>query len=196
MPHRLANDSLPVMASKTTEQSGPELRGVAGYESPYPYLDRLQAKMEERLAHRVPVQGRFCGFCYGRLQAETLICGFCGASTADIATVNEIPQEVLRLYKRKANTEAKWVHTGAFTGMILASFIFIWMVIWGPGILGHPALAFAVLLLGGYFLAQLFGPIIFAQTGYRRGAKARDEGWAKWLEQRDGRLQPDNAPDA
>ena len=31
-----------------------ELHGTAGYESPYPYLDRLQEKMEERLAHRVP----------------------------------------------------------------------------------------------------------------------------------------------
>lgn len=174
------------MSTETTEQGKPEIRGVAGYESPYPYLDRLQEKMEERLNHRVPIQGRFCGFCYGRLRNEDLICGFCGASTADIATVKEIPQEVLRLYKRKANTEAKWVHMGAFTGMILASAIFIWMVIWGPGPLGHPALAFAVLLLGGYFLAQLFGPIIFAQTGYRRGAKARDEGWAAWLEQRKG----------
>jgi hypothetical protein len=172
------------MATETTEQGKTEIRGVAGYESPYPYLDRLQEKMEERLNHRVPVQGRFCGFCYGRLRTEDLICGFCGASTADIATVKEIPQEVLRLYKKKANTEATWVHMGAFTGMILASAIFIWMVIWGPGPLGHPALAFAVLLLGGYFLAQLFGPIIFAQTGYRRGAKARDEGWAAWLEER------------
>jgi hypothetical protein len=173
------------MTAETTTESGPELRGIAGYESPYPYLDRLQEKMEERLAHRVPAKGRFCGFCYARLRAEDAACGFCQTATADRPTVNEVPQEVLRLYKRKASTEAKWVHTGAFVGMILASFIFIWMVIWAPGFLGHPALAFAVLLLGGYFLAQFFGPFLFAQTGYRRGAKARDEGWAAWLEQRD-----------
>ena len=185
LPHGPAGDSLLVMASETREQPGPEVRGVAGYESPYPYLDRLQEKMEERLAHRVPAKGRFCGYCYARLRADDAACGFCGTDTLDRPTVNEIPQDVLRLYKQKANTEAKWVHTGAFVGMILASFIFIWMVIWGPGILGHPALAFAVLLLGGYFLAQLFGPILFAQTGYRRGAKNRDEGWARWLKQRD-----------
>ncbi len=48
---------------------GPEVRGVAGYESPYPYLDRLQEKMEEQLERKVPAGGRFCGFCYARMRA-------------------------------------------------------------------------------------------------------------------------------
>jgi hypothetical protein len=58
------------------------------------------------------------------------------------------------------------------------------MVVWGPGILGHPALAFAVLLLGGYFLAQFFGPLLFAQIGYRKGARKRDALWARHLAKR------------
>ena len=172
--------------AETSITNRPELKGTAGYESPYPYLDHLQEKMEERLAHRVPAAGRFCGFCYARLRADDATCGFCGKKTADRATVAEIPQDVLRAYKAKASTEARWVHTGAFTGLILACIVFIWMVIWAPGFLGQPALAFAVLLLGGYFLAQFLGPIVFAQWGYSRGAKKRDEMWAAWLSQRDG----------
>ncbi len=159
---------------------------MAGYESPYPYLDRLQPKMEERLARRVPAMGRFCGFCYARLRAEEVACPFCGTRTDERPTVTEIPQEVLRLYLLKQKTEARWVHSGAFFGLILASALFLWMVIWGPGILGHPALAFAVLLLGGYVLAQLFGTLIGAQIGYRKGARKRDEGWAAFLARRDG----------
>ncbi len=172
------------MAETTGVTSRPELKGTAGYESPYPYLDQLQDKMEERLAHRVPAAGRFCGFCYARLRADDVTCGFCGTNTGATATVDAIPQEVLAAYKAKASTEARWVHTGAFTGLILASAIFIWMVIWAPGVLGHPALAFGVLLLGGYFLAQFFGPLLFAQFGYRRGARRRDALWAKWLAER------------
>lgn len=160
---------------------------MAGYESPYPYLDRLQPKMEERLARRVPATGRFCGFCYARLRAEESTCPFCGTRTDARPTVTEIPQEVLRLYLLKQRIEARWVHGGAFFGLILASALFLWMVIWGPGILGHPALAFAVLLLGGYVLAQLFGTLIGAQIGYRKGARKRDEAWAAFLAQRDGR---------
>lgn len=175
--------------AESTAPSQPEIRGIAGYESPYPYLDQLQEKMEERLAHRVPAAGRFCGFCYARLRNEDTVCPFCRTTTAERPTVGAIPQEVLQAYKAKASTEARWVHTGAFTGLILASFIFLWMVVWGPGLLGHPALAFAVLLLGGYFLAQFFGPLLFAQVGYRRGARKRDAMWARHLAERDGALQ-------
>lgn len=168
----------------------PTIEGIAGYVTPYPYLDRLQEKMEERLDRRVPAAGRFCGFCYARLRNEDTRCPFCGTLTSERETVSEIPQEVLRAYKLKQSIEARWVHTGAFTGMIIASLVFIWMVTWAPGFLGHPALAFAELLLGGYFLAQLFGPLLFAQVGYRKGARKRDEAWARFLAARDGTAPP------
>jgi len=174
------------MAETSGVTERPELKGTAGYESPYPYLDKLQEKMDERLANRVPAAGRFCGFCYARLRTDDTVCPFCATATASNAPVSEIPQEVLKAYKAKASTEARWVHLGAFTGLILASAIFIWMVMWAPGILGHPAVAFAELLLGGYFLAQLFGPIVFAQFGYAKGAKKRDAMWAEFLALRDG----------
>lgn len=173
------------MSEPTVASARPDLKGTAGYETPYPYLDQLQEKMEERLAHRVPAAGRYCGFCYARLRTEETGCPFCHTAVADRASVSEIPQDVLKAYKAKASTEATWVHTGAFTGLILASIIFILMVVWGPGLLGHPALAFAELLLGGYFLAQFFGPFLFAQWGYSRGARKRDGLWAEWLAKRD-----------
>jgi hypothetical protein len=163
----------------------PKVEGIAGYVTPYPYLDRLQEKMEERIEHRVPAAGRFCGFCYARLRNEDTRCPFCETLTSERPTVTEIPQDVLRAYKLRQSTEARWVHTGAFTGMIIASLVFVWMVTWGPGLLGHPAFAFAELLLGGYFLAQFFGPLLFGQVGYRRGARKRDEAWARFLAERD-----------
>ncbi len=178
------------MSETTGASSPPKLKGIAGYETPYPYLDRLQEKMEERLAHRVPAAGRFCGFCYARLRNEDEACPFCATKTAKCPTVNAIPQEVLHAYKAKASTEARWVHTGAFTGLIVASAVFILMVMWGPGFLGHPALAFAELLLGGYFLAQFFGPFLFAQWGYKKGARKRDALWGEWLAKRERQASP------
>ena len=68
------------------------------------------------------------------------------------------------------------------------------LVLWGPGLLGHPAIAFAVLILGGYLLAQLFGPLIFAQVGYRSGARKRDRLWARYLADRDGRVTEPPSP--
>lgn len=158
--------------------------GVSGYVSPYPYLDRLQEKMEERLARRVPVAGRFCGFCYGRLRANDEVCPFCTKLVAESGTVEQVPQEVLRAYLVRQKTEARWVHMGAFFGLIVAAALFLWQVVWAPGFLGHPALAFMVLILGGYLLAQLFGPILGGQLGYRKGSRKRDELWAEHLARR------------
>lgn len=170
------------MASASDQQRPvPELRGIAGYETPYPYLERLQEKMEERLERKVPATGRFCGFCFGRLRAEESICPFCTRPVAESGTASEIPQEVLRAYRAKQKTEARWVHTGAFFGLIVASVLFILLVIWGPGPLGHPAVGFTVLIGGGYVLAQVFGTFLGAQIGYRKGARKRDALWAEWL---------------
>ena len=54
--------------------------GIAGYVTPYPYLDQLQEKMEERLARKVPIKGRFCGFCYARLRESDTVCPFCASA--------------------------------------------------------------------------------------------------------------------
>jgi hypothetical protein len=164
----------------------PELVGEAGYVSPYPYLDKLQEKMEERLAHRVPAAGRFCGFCYARLRQEDATCPFCGTATASRATVAEIPQEVLRLYLAKQKNEARWVHSGAFFGLIVASILFVVLEVWGPGPLGHPVTGFVVLIGGGYLMAQFFGVFVGAQIGYRKAASKRDRTWREFVTQRDG----------
>lgn len=164
----------------------PELVGEAGYVSPYPYLDRLQDKMEERLARKVPAAGRFCGFCFARLRETDVTCPYCSSDIAQRGTVKEIPQDVLRLYKAKHDTEARWVYGLGFVGLIIAAVLFMVLEMWGPGPLGHPAAGFAVLLLGGYVLAQFFGTLIGGQIGYRHGAKKRDALWAAWLEKSSG----------
>jgi hypothetical protein len=102
-------------------------------------------------------------------------------SLAEVGTAAEIPQEVLRIYKKKQGIEARWVHSGAMFGLTLATALFLYLVVWGPWLLGHPGVAFAALIGGGYLLAQFFGAFVGAQVGYRRGARKRDELWAAWL---------------
>jgi hypothetical protein len=186
--------------ARTHLEPAAEPEGTAGYVSPYPYLERLQEKMEERLARKVPSRGRFCGFCYGRLREDDECCPFCGTPAADDGPpaagrrpVEEIPQPVLRAYQARQKTEARWVHGGAFVGLIIASVLFIVLELWGPGPLGHPAAGFVVLIFGGYLLAQLFGTVIGAQIGYRAGAKRRDELWGRFLAERDGGRREDPA---
>lgn len=168
-------------STETPPRTGPELHGTAGYESPYPYMEKLQPRMDERLDRKVPVNGRFCGFCFGRLRRDDELCGFCGAELATTGTVTEIPQDVLLIFQAKKKAEEGWVHMGAFFGLLVAMGLFIYLVLWGPWLFGHPAFAFAVLILGGYVLAQFFGPIVGGQIGYKKGCMKRDELWAAYL---------------
>lgn len=153
-------------------------------EHEFPYLERLQPKMDERLERRVPPSGRFCGFCYGRLQADDRCCPYCGADLAQVGTAREIPQEVLRIYAVKRRVEARWVHGGAMLGLAIASVLFLVLVVWGPGLLGHPGVAFTVLIGGGYVLAQLFGTVAGGHLGYQRAVRRRRELWEEYLARR------------
>ena len=169
-----------------SEETSSRLEQDAGYVSPYPYAVMLQDKMDEILDEQVPRSGHFCGFCYGRLAPDAEACAFCETSTGDRSITTQIPPAVLRAYKQKKSTEARWVHGGAMVGLMTAAALFIILIVWGPGLLGHPGVAFTALIGGGYVFAQLFGGVVAAQFGYRSGSRKRDAAWAEFLEKRDG----------
>ena len=151
-------------------------------ESPYPYLDKLQPKMEEMLTREIPGEGRFCGFCYGRARAGSESCEYCGHAYGAVGLVSRIPTEVQQMYLVKRKREGLIVHLGAFAGLLIGAAGFLAMVLNGV----HPVIGFAFLLFGSYLLAQLCGPLIGGQFGYAWGAGERDRRWAAYLAQRDG----------
>lgn len=162
---------------------------VAGYVSPYPYVQRLQERMDEILDRQVPNSGRFCGFCYARLARDAERCPYCQADAAERPPVEAVPREALLIYRAKKRTEERWVYGGAMLGLLIAAGVFVALVVWGTDLFGSRSLALGVAFLaligGGYVLAQLFGPLICGQVGYRRGSRKRDELWAAFLAERD-----------
>ncbi len=165
-----------------------EAQEVAGYASPYPYVQRLQDRMDEILDRQVPNSGRFCGFCYARLARDTEQCPYCGADTNETTTVDAVPREALIIYRTKKRTEERWVYAGAMMGLLIAAGVFVALVVYGTDLVGSRpialGIAFLALIGGGYLLAQLFGPLICGQVGYRRGSRRRDELWGQFLEER------------
>ena len=161
---------------------------VAGYVSPYPYVQRLQDRMDEILDRQVPNSGRFCGFCFARLARDIERCPYCATETTERPTVESVPQEALLIYRAKKRTEELWVYSGAMVGLLIAAGVFVALVVWGTDLVGSRSIALGVAFLaligGGYLLAQLFGPLVCGQVGYRRGSRKRDELWAAFLEER------------
>lgn len=166
-----------------------EAQEVAGYVSPYPYVQRLQDRMDEILDRQVPNSGRFCGFCFARLARDTERCPYCGRDTGEAGTVDAVPRDVLIIYRTKKRTEERWVYSGAMVGLLIAAAVFVALVVYGTDLVGSRpialGIAFAALIGGGYLLAQLFGPLICGQVGYRRGSHKRDELWGQFLAERE-----------
>jgi hypothetical protein len=159
---------------------------VAGLprESEFPYLDKLQPKMEEMLTREIPGEGRFCGFCYGRARRGAEECEYCGRAYEQAGLVSRIPPQVQRMYLLKRKREGLVVHLGAFFGLLIGAAGFLALVLNGV----HPVIGFAFLLFGSYLLAQLCGPIIGGQFGYAWGARTRDRLWSEYLAERDRAL--------
>ena len=163
---------------------------VAGYVSPYPYVQRLQDRMDEILDRKIPNSGRFCGFCYARLARDLERCPSCSTEATEQSTVEAVPREALIIYRAKKRTEERWVYSGAMLGLLIAAGVFVALVVWGTDLVGSRSIAlgiaFLALIGGGYVLAQLFGPLVCGQVGYRRGSRKRDQLWAQFLEERGG----------
>jgi hypothetical protein len=162
-----------------------EARDDEGILSRYPYLDRLQGRMEEIIDRDLPRTGRRCGNCYGAMRAEDEVCAFCGTQASEREPVVQIPPGILRIYYDKRRSERTWVFGMAFVGLLIASALFVALAVWGPWFLGHPAFFFAVLLFGGYGLAKYFGEVVGGTIGYRRAIRRRDEAWEAHLRERD-----------
>jgi len=166
--------------SKANAASGPHQAG-----DDLAMLDRLQDKMEERLARLVPDSGTFCGYCYGRLRGDESRCPFCARDIAETQTVASIPQDVLRAYRAKQRVEVRWVYSFGFIGLVVSSVLFVVLVAWGPGLLGHPGVALTVLVGGGYLLARLLGEVVGGHFGVQRALQVRNRMWLEFVARRD-----------
>jgi hypothetical protein len=147
-----------------------------------PFLDQLQERMDRIIKGESPNSGRFCGYCYGRLDAEQTVCPFCGRELATTGTVERVPRDALRVYNAHRRKMQLWVNIFAFLGIFLAIVIAGAMVTYLP----NPWLWFSVpvLFFGSWYLANLLGGGVGAPIGMRQGGEARAAAWRTLLQRR------------
>jgi len=153
------------------------------------YLDDLQEQMEELGLQRAPNLGRFCGYCYGRLPDGEDSCRHCRRPVRAVAPVSKVPIYVLRLYLAKRRREGIMVNSFAFLGLFLA--VVLSGVIYFFLIGNWRVLALFVLLLAGWYLANLLGYNVGGTLGYNWGRSVRDNYWLRYLEDRRNGVSPE-----
>jgi hypothetical protein len=144
---------------------------------------RLTELLDTMFKSGAPNAGRFCGYCYTPLDAQRDACPHCARSTAEHPPVEQVPREVLLMFRQLRRRESLVVNSYAYAGLLLAVAIFIasFAVIffrgggiwWYVGVTGLLFVLARVLpgLLGGYWGDQV---------GYRYARRKLAEDWSAY----------------
>jgi hypothetical protein len=147
-----------------------------------PVLDALQERMERIIRGDAPNAGRFCGYCYARLDRDQAACPVCGRAIAEVGAVARVPRAALRVYNAYRRAMQVWVNAFAFLGIFLA------IVLTGVLIAFLPTpwnfLAAVTVLFTSWYFANLLGGGLGAAIGARQGRPARAAGWQDLLRRR------------
>jgi predicted amidophosphoribosyltransferase len=145
-------------------------------------LDTLQERMERIIRGDAPNAGRFCGYCYARLDRGLDTCPVCGRRTDETGEVRRVPREALRVYNAYRRKMQLWVNLFAFLGIFLA------IVLTGVMIAFLPApwnfIAAVTVLFTAWYFANLLGGGLGAAIGSRQGRTARAARWRQLLQRR------------
>jgi hypothetical protein len=145
-------------------------------------LDALQERMDRIIRGDSPNAGRFCGYCYARLDPDRPACPLCGRDTRETPPVPRVPRDALRAYNAHRRKMRLWVNLFAYLGILLAVILFIVMIVFLP----NPWVWFSVpvLFFGSWYLANLLGGGLGAAIGGRQGVPLRAALWGRLLERR------------
>ncbi len=138
-------------------------------------LAALQERMERIARGDAPNSGRFCGYCYARLNSGEMTCKMCTTRAGSVAPVDAVPREVLLAYLAHWNKMRLWVNVFAFVGMFIAIVLAALPLIFFPSAL--KLLAIPVMLGGAWYFANLLGGWVGGSIGDRTGRAARARKW-------------------
>lgn len=165
-----------------------ERRRAGGRPDDDTILAALQERMERIARGGAPNSGRFCGYCYARLNTGETSCRICRRHTSEVPPAGSVPDDVLRVYLAHWKKMRLWVNLWAFTGIFIAMVLAGLIVAFFPTVL--KLLAVPVMLGGAWYFANLLGGGLGGHLGMRSGAAARARRWRAYQATREAAAAP------
>lgn len=166
------------MTGGATVTVKPEKQGAKGKPEDEEILAALQERMERIARGGSPNSGRFCGYCYARLNTGETQCKICRRYVRDVTPADAVPRDVLRAYLAHWSKMRLWVNVFAFTGIFIAIVLAGLVLVFMPSAL--KLLAIPVMLGGAWYFANLLGGGLGGHIGMRSGAAARRRRWERF----------------
>lgn len=166
------------------QATGPEAEPPAGTEGEI-FSERLTLLLDDILAGKAPNAGRFCGNCYHPLATGREVCPHCGLETAERATVDGIPAEVLEMHKLRRKREGLVVRTFAWGGLTIGVIVALLPLAFADVSWWTLALFFGLLAFF-YLLSANLANSVGDALGYAWGRTTVRGRWEKLVAARDG----------
>jgi hypothetical protein len=154
-------------------------------------LDALQERMERIARGGAPNTGRFCGYCFARLNKDEFQCKVCRRFTRDVLPADSVPRDVLLAYMAHRRKMVFWVNLFAMTGIFISVVLAGLIVYFLPG--AFKLLSVPVLLGGAWYFANLLGGGLGGYLGMRSGVQARARKWHAFQASRSNLARTDEA---
>lgn len=147
-----------------------------------PFSLTLDSMIAEVRAGNAPNLGRFCGYCSTPLEHGTAVCPTCDTTTDEHPTRDKIPRSLGEIYTAKRKSEARYIHSAAWFGLLFGTAVSVVLIMVLPG--WTKVFAILFLILGSYYIASYLGNVLIQNYAYRNGLKLFAERWQEYERQR------------
>lgn len=148
------------------------------------FSSRLTTVLEEMVTGKAPNRGRFCGHCYSPLAADRRSCPHCNTPVSQRPPVEEVPADVVAMYRRQRRRESLVVNSFAYLGLALGVGLFLLLFVVYDA-LWWRILDIVVLVVAARVFAALAGGLVGDEVGYRFARRRLAREWEAWVAQRE-----------
>ena len=145
-----------------------------------PRLDEVLAQM---IKGQAPNRGHFCGNCYTPLAEDRRVCPHCATATSDRLPVEQVPAEVIAMFRALRRRESTVVNSFAFLGLFLGVGLFLGLFLVSDA-LWWRIVDIAILVVASRLFAAILGGGIGDEVGYRFARRRLAREWEAFAEKR------------
>jgi hypothetical protein len=147
------------------------------------FSPRLDEVLAEMIRGRAPNRGHFCGNCYTPLAEERRVCPHCSAATSGRPPVEQVPAEVIAMFRALRRRESMVVNSFAFLGLFLGVALFLGLFLLSDA-LWWRIVDIVILVVASRLFAAILGGGLGDEVGYRFARRRLAREWRAFAETR------------
>ena len=147
------------------------------------FSPRLDEVLAEMINGRAPNRGRFCGHCYTPVAEQRRECPHCSAATSRWPPVEQVPSEVIAMFRALRRRESIVVNSLAFLGLFLGVALFMGLFLISDA-LWWRIVDIVILVVASRLFAAILGGALGDEVGYRFARRRLAREWRAFAEKR------------